>query len=122
MTKVTLIGTPQTQYQIDGHYYNGGTTVDLKESIIKDNKEIFYVVEDKEKAIPKEMKEEEKEIDKEEIKLSQPLFTKEDLQKIADEKGIAGLREIGDKMNIKFRSVEEGIRELLAAQNQGDSQ
>jgi len=115
MTNVKLIGSPQRQYQIEGHVYNGGMVVDLKDSVIKENKELFYVVEDD---IPKEMKKEEEEIDKKEIELSHPFYTKKDLEEIGDKEGILGLRVIGDDMKIKFRSVAEGIREILAAQNQ----
>lgn len=43
-------------------------------------------------------------------------YSKKDLEKIAEEDGIEGLRDIGDKLGIKFRSFEEAFREILAAQ------
>ncbi len=43
-------------------------------------------------------------------------YTKEGLQKIADNKGLKGLRVIGSKLGIKFRGVKEAIREIMGAQ------
>lgn len=41
-------------------------------------------------------------------------FTRAQLEKIADEKGIAGLREIAAKLNLKGRGILELIDEILA--------
>ncbi len=41
-------------------------------------------------------------------------FTRAQLEKIADEKGIAGLREIAGKLNLKGRGIAELIEEILA--------
>jgi len=64
----------------------------------------------------KEIKEEPKvlEPEKEEAKeKAEPKYTKESLTQIAKEKGITGLREIGDELGVKFRSIKEGIGEIL---------
>ncbi|TDW20410.1 hypothetical protein EV128_12540 [Rhizobium azibense] len=45
------------------------------------------------------------------------LFTRADLEKIVDEKGIKGLRDIGDKWLVKGRSIPEIIEKILAAQS-----
>lgn len=44
------------------------------------------------------------------------LYTKEELEAIADEKGIAGLREISDPMGVKDNSIVGLIKEILQAQ------
>ena len=43
-------------------------------------------------------------------------YTKEQLEAIADEKGIAGLREIGDANKVKSNSIESLIEKILHAQ------
>ena len=43
-------------------------------------------------------------------------YTKEGLQKIADNKGLKGLRVIGNKLGIKFRGMKEAIKEILQSQ------
>ena len=43
-------------------------------------------------------------------------YTREQLEQIADEHGIAGLREIGEKYGIKGRGIVELINEILKAQ------
>lgn len=48
--------------------------------------------------------------------IKKPIFTQEQLEKIADAKGIAGLREISDPLGLKARSIPELIREILAEQ------
>ena len=40
-------------------------------------------------------------------------FTKEQLEKVADEKGIKGLRQLADPLKIKGTSIVELIKELL---------
>lgn len=44
------------------------------------------------------------------------VYTREDLEAVADEKGIAGLREIGDALGQKSNSVETLIDKILTAQ------
>lgn len=39
-----------------------------------------------------------------------------DLEAIADEKGIAGLREVANKMNVKSKSIPDLIEKIMAAQ------
>ncbi len=46
------------------------------------------------------------------------LFTRVDLEKIADEKGIKGLRDIADAWTVKGRSIPELIDKILAAQSE----
>lgn len=43
-------------------------------------------------------------------------YTQADLEKVADEDGIAGLRKVADEFNVKGRSIKELISEILAAQ------
>ena|GEM_PF-1111617 len=43
-------------------------------------------------------------------------YTREELEKIADAKGINGLREIGEKLGVKGRAVAELIEKILQAQ------
>jgi hypothetical protein len=47
--------------------------------------------------------------------------TREQLEQIADAKGIAGLREIADPMGVKGRGIAELIAEILAAQDKVSS-
>lgn len=44
------------------------------------------------------------------------LFTRDDLEKIADAKGIKGLRDIADAWDVKGRAIPELIDKILAAQ------
>lgn len=44
------------------------------------------------------------------------VYTKEELEEIADEKGIKGLREVADPMGVKDTSIEGLISEIIAAQ------
>lgn len=44
-------------------------------------------------------------------------WTEESLEAIADEKGIKGLREIGDKFGVKSTKIAELIDKILEAQN-----
>lgn len=44
-----------------------------------------------------------------------PAYTREALEKIADEKGIGGLREIGDALGVKATSIAKLIEEILEA-------
>lgn len=44
-------------------------------------------------------------------------YTREDLEKVADESGIKGLRVIGDKWRVKGRSIPELINDILTAQS-----
>ncbi|QIG69075.1 hypothetical protein EVB78_042 [Rhizobium phage RHph_N1_15] len=46
------------------------------------------------------------------------LFTRVDLEKVADEKGIKGLRDIGEKWLVKGRGIPELIEKILAAQSE----
>lgn len=43
-------------------------------------------------------------------------MTREELEAIADEKGISGLREIGNELGVKSNSIEDLIGKILAAQ------
>lgn len=44
------------------------------------------------------------------------IYSEEDLAKIADAKGISGLREIGEKLGVKGRAVKELMADILKAQ------
>ncbi|MET2951334.1 immunoglobulin domain-containing protein [Vibrio owensii] len=44
---------------------------------------------------------------------TQALYTREELEQVADSQGIAGLREIADRHDIRGRSIQELINELL---------
>jgi len=117
MTKVILIGTPQCQWSIGGHMIAGGTTLDLSDSDIKKHKDVIQEVVKEVKEKPKkEVIEPVPDNAEPHPKESKPKYTKEGLTDIAVKKGIAGLRKIGNKLNIKFRSIPEGIREILEAQ------
>ena len=43
-----------------------------------------------------------------------------DLEAIADAEGISGLREIGEEFNVKERSIDGLIKEIMKAQSDGD--
>lgn len=45
-----------------------------------------------------------------------PKYTREDLEKIADSEGIAGLRKIAEPMGVRGRGIVELIDEILEAQ------
>jgi len=77
--------------------------------VTRDNIHEFEIPEFKKKSKVKKVIKEEKVIKKLE-------YTKEELQKIADDKGLKGLRVIGNKLGIKFRGVKEAIKEILGAQ------
>jgi hypothetical protein len=47
------------------------------------------------------------------------LYTKEDLEAIADKSGIAGVREVGDKFGVKGTSIGGIINGIIEAQNAG---
>lgn len=47
---------------------------------------------------------------------TEKLYSVSDLEKIADEKGIHGLREIGDRWNVRERSIPGLIKVILKAQ------
>lgn len=51
--------------------------------------------------------------------MPETVYERAELEKIADEKGIAGLREIADPMGVKDNSINGLIKEILQAQ--GDS-
>jgi len=51
-------------------------------------------------------------------KVAGRLYTQEQLEKIADEEGINGLREIGKKFGVTDRSIAGLIREILQAQKE----
>lgn len=46
------------------------------------------------------------------------LFTREELEKVADGTGMKGLREVGDKWNVRGRAIPELIDKILAAQSE----
>lgn len=43
-------------------------------------------------------------------------YTKAELEAIAESKGLKGLRAIGKKLALKFRSIKEAIKEIMEAQ------
>ncbi len=49
----------------------------------------------------------------------QVIYTKEQLEKIADEKGADGVREIAKKLDVKGRSIVELIKGIISAQEAG---
>ena len=119
MTKVILKGPPQCQWDINGHMIPGGTEVDLTTSELTKHKDVILEkIQEK-----KELKEEVKEI-KKEIPTPKPLpeqvkelkYTKQSLKEIYEKKGIDALRKIAKKFKVKFRSIDEGIKEILEAQ------
>jgi hypothetical protein len=54
--------------------------------------------------------------DKVVVESEKTIHTRESLETIADQQGIAGLREIGDGFGVKARSVKELIDEIMNAQ------
>ena len=46
MTKVKLIGTPQTQWNIGNSFYAGGTVMDLSDDLVKKHKDVCITVVD----------------------------------------------------------------------------
>jgi len=46
-----------------------------------------------------------------------PTYTRESLEKVADEHGIAGLRAVADPLGVKGRGIAELIDEILKAQD-----
>lgn len=55
-----------------------------------------------------------------EVRLAVERYTREELEEIADRRGIAGLRDIAAPYRVKGRSITELITEILQAQNAGD--
>lgn len=55
-----------------------------------------------------------------EIRLAVERYTREELEEIADRRGITGLRDIAAPYGVKGRSITELINEILQAQNAGD--
>lgn len=108
MPKVILKGPPQCLWDIDGHMRPGGTEIDLTELEIKKHKSVVIEI-----IKEKKEKEEVKEIPKPPKILK---YTKESLQEIYEKKGLNTLRKIAKKFKVKFRSIEEGIKEILEAQ------
>lgn len=58
----------------------------------------------------------EKKLESEEVR---KVYTKEELEEVASESGIAGLREIGSILGVRNTSVKGLIAEILAAQEKG---
>jgi hypothetical protein len=54
--------------------------------------------------------------DLEDVQEPRAVYTREELEKIADDKGIAGLREIADPMGVKDNSIMGLIKEIIQAQ------
>lgn len=55
-----------------------------------------------------------------EVRLAVERYTREELEEIADRRGISGLRDIAAPYGVKGRSITELINEILQAQNAGD--
>lgn len=51
-----------------------------------------------------------------ESKQTAPKYTREELEAVADNSGITGLRKVAETFGVKGRSIEELIEEVLAAQ------
>lgn len=58
----------------------------------------------------------EKKVKQSEVKQPAKTYTEEELAKVADEKGIAGLRDIADDFGVKGRSIRELITEIMQKQ------
>lgn len=113
MAKIILKGPKSCQWDLGKGFRGAGIPLELTAEELKkaekDNLIENYLETKVEeiKEIPKEIIDEEPE---------KELYTKEILLNIASAKGISGLREIGDKFGVKFRSIDEGISEILEAQ------
>lgn len=51
-----------------------------------------------------------------ELLVMKTAYTREQLESIADKRGLAGLREISDPLNLKGRSIPDLVKEILAEQ------
>lgn len=105
MPKVILTGSPQCQWDIGGHMMPGGTPIELTAEEIKKHKSIVL-----EEIIEGKVEE------KKPVEIKPKKYGKEDLLLISEEKGISGLREIGKKFNVTFKTINEGIKKILEAQ------
>lgn len=106
MVKVKLKGLPQVQWNIKNHMVAGGSIIELDKKEAKKYDDVILDILDKPKETKKPKKKKE--------------YTKESLLEITNKKGFSGLRNIGKKFKVKFRSIEEGIREILEAQKNED--
>lgn len=61
----------------------------------------------------------EKEVKKQEAKEPVVVYTREQLEQLADSKGIKGLREVGDKVGVRGSDIKKLINAILAAQPGG---
>jgi len=109
MPKVVLIGSPQTQWNIGKTFRPGGVPIELTEEEIKKHKDVIL-----EEIIEKEIPKKEEPKPKVKPKKEPKKYTKKELNEIAKKKGIEGLRKVNRKL--KFRSINEGIKEILEAQ------
>jgi hypothetical protein len=55
-----------------------------------------------------------------EVRLAVERYTREELEAVADRRGITGLRDIASPYGVKGRGITELINEILQAQNKGD--
>lgn len=85
----------------------GGTVQELTDTEMKKHKDVLDIIVEKE---TKKIEKPKKEPKPKEVKK----YTKKELNLIAKEKGIEGLRKLNKKL--KFRSINEGIKEILEAQ------
>ena len=129
--KVILKGPKSCQWNLGEGFHNGGTEVELTDKELnkaeKDKLiECYIDVKQKHKGrfvVDKKNLKSDTQVLKEEGMLTdQPVlpgqkWTEDSLIAIAEESGISGLREIGDKLGVKFRRIDEGILEILEAQN-----
>lgn len=53
------------------------------------------------------------------VRLAGEFYTRDQLEEIADKKGIAGLRDVARAWGVKGRSINEMITEILTAQDKG---
>ena len=108
MTLVKIKPPKAAQFNIGGRFVNGESVLELTDTEIKNHKDVILEVIKlkKENEIPKPPK----------PIPEQGKYTKESLQEIYDKKGIDALRNIAKKFKVKFRSIEEGIREILEDQ------
>lgn len=97
--KCKVVGGSHTWYHINGSMVNGGTEIEIDDKLFKKHKDVLEQIEEKE-----------------EIEVEGGDYTEQELRDIVDAGGIAGLREVGDQFGVKFRSIEEGIKEILGAQ------
>lgn len=74
------------------------------------------VVEELERGVEQEPEPEAEKVDEAVAPVALPLYVEAELKAIADAKGIAGLRDIGDKLDVKDTSVRGLIAKILHAQ------